>query len=93
MAARQEEEFDRADAEAFRRSPQNQQRADFLAFLSQDQAVRALFGALVDERIDARIDELRSAFESAAITRARQLMRREQTENAEAEAPATTTTR
>jgi hypothetical protein len=72
------EEFERqrdaADEEAFRNSPQNQQRVALLA--------------LIDQRIDQRLAELRRAADGAAVTRAREVLRRQ---NAEAPAPANTT--
>jgi hypothetical protein len=64
MAARQQEEFDRADAEVLRNSPQNEQRTALIA--------------LIDQRIDARLAELRRAADGAAVTRARERLRRQE---------------
>jgi hypothetical protein len=69
MAEEEERQRDRADAEVLRNSPQNRQREELVALIRQ----------VADERIDARIDDLRRTFENSAVTRARLLLRREQT--------------
>jgi hypothetical protein len=80
LAAEQERQFDRAAAEVERNAPQNRQREELDAHIRK----------VVDERIDARLAELRRASDGAALTRARELLRQSR-QSAEAEAPATTT--
>jgi hypothetical protein len=65
---------DRATEETFLTSPQNRERAAMIA--------------LIDERIERRLGELRRAADGAAVTRARELLRRQ---TAGAGVPATTT--
>jgi hypothetical protein len=71
MAQHEQEQHDRVSAEVERNAPQNRQREEL------DARIREVSG----EVIDARIDELRRTFESRAVTRARQLLRDEQTED------------
>jgi hypothetical protein len=60
---REQEEHDRVAAEVQRNAPQSRERAALVA--------------LIDSRIDARLHELRRAADGAAITRARELLRRQ----------------
>jgi hypothetical protein len=69
LAQQETEQHDRVAAEVERNSPQIRQRQELDAHIRQ----------MAGEVIDARIDELRRAADGAAITRARQLLRREQT--------------
>jgi hypothetical protein len=66
LAAEEERQRNRADEEVRRNSPQNREREALVA--------------LIDERIDAKVAELRRAAESAAVKRARELMRRAENE-------------
>lgn len=81
LAAEEQAAHDRDTEEAWRNSPQRRQAEELDAHIRQ----------VANEVIDARIDELRATYESAALRRARLLLKAEQ--DAEAEAPATTTTR
>jgi hypothetical protein len=65
MAEEQERQHDLAAAEALRNSPQNRQREEWDAHIRQ----------VADERIDARLDEVRRTYESASLTEARRLLK------------------
>jgi hypothetical protein len=62
MSAREQEDHDRVAREVERNAPQNRQREGLVR--------------LIDERIERRLAELRRAADGAAITRARELLRR-----------------
>jgi hypothetical protein len=74
IAAEEQRQHDRVAEEVVRNSPQQRQRAELIA--------------LIDARIDAKVEELRRSGDSAAIARAREMLRR-QTAGASASANTT----